>query len=129
MSLITHTSSGGSSVLRYCAGLYCFSSQADLHDSTLRLYISITSSISTSSHLICDINSSVFNSSAGLSLFLSLSCVASSGSRLFCENVFLNCLYGLGLFSCLFHLTSTSLSIHVVNSTSDNWVGLTSMWV
>ena len=120
MSLIMHTSSRGSSVSRYCAGLYYFSSQADLHSSTLRLYMSTASSMSTSSHLICDINSSVFSSSAGLSLFLSLSCVACPGSLLFCTNGFLNCLYGLGLFSCLFHLASTSLSIHAVNSMSNN---------
>ena len=120
MSLITHTSSGGSSVWRYCAWSYCFSSQADLHSSMSRLYMSTASSVSTSSHLICDINSSVFSSSTGLSLFLSLSCVASPGSLLFCTNGFLNCLYGLGLFSYLFHLASTSLSIHAVNSTSDN---------
>ena len=82
--------------------------------------MSTASSISTSLHLICDINSSVFNSSAGLNLFFSLSCVASSGSLLFCKNSFLNCLYGLGLFSCLFGLASTSLSIQAVNSTSDS---------
>ena len=127
MLLITHTSSGGSNVVRYCIGLYCFSSQADLHSSTSRLYISTASSMSTSLHLMCDISSSVFNSSAGLSLFLSLSCVASPDSLLFCEKGFLNCLYGLGLFSCLFHLASTNLCIHTVNSVPDNWVGLTSM--
>ena len=129
MLLIMHTSSGGSNVVRYCIGSYCFSSQADLHSSMSRLYMSTTSSMSTSSHLICDISSSIFNSSASLSLFLSLSCVVSPDSLMFCEKGFLNCLYGLGLFSCLFCLASTSLSIHAVNSVSDNWVGLTSMWV
>ena len=129
MLLITHTLSRGSNVVRYCVGLYSFSSQADLHSSTSRLYMSTASSMSTSSHLICDISSSVFNSSAGLSLFLNLSCIASPGSLLFCEKGFLNYLYGLGLFSCLFCLASTSLSIHAVNSVSDNWVGLTNMWV
>ena len=129
MLLIMHTSSGGSNVVRYCVSSYCFSSQAVLYSSTSRLYMSTASSISTTSHLICDISSSVFNSSTGLSLFLSLSWVVSPDSLLFCEKGFLNCLYGLGLFSCLFHLASTNLSIHAVNSVSDNWVGFTSMWV
>ena len=120
MLLITHTSSGGSNVVRYCIGSYCFSSQADLHSSTSRLYMSTASSMSTSSHLMCNINSSVFNSSAGLSLFLSLSWVVSPDFLLLCEKGFLNCLYGLGLFSCLFCLASTNLSIHAVNSVSDN---------
>ena len=125
MLLITHTSLEGSKVLRYCAGSYCFSSHADLHSSTSRLYMSTASSILTSSHLMCDINSSMFNSSAGLSLFLGFSCGNSPDSPLFCNSSFLNCLYGRGLFSCLFLLASTSLSIQAANSVSDSWVGLT----
>ena len=108
---------------------YCFSSQADLHSSTSRLYISTASSMSTSSHIMCDINSSVFSSSAGLSVFLSLFWGASSYSLLFCEKGFLNCLYGLGLFSCLFLLASTNLSIYTVISVSDSWVRLTNIWL
>ena len=45
--------------------------------------------------------------------------------RLFRSSGFLNCLYGSGLFSCLFLLASTSLSIQAANSLSDSWVGLT----
>ena len=79
---------------------------------------------------MCDINLSVFNSSAGLSLFFSLSCTVSPISLLFCEYGFLNCLYGLGLFSYLFRLTSTNLSIHAVNSAWDLLVcGCKSLWV
>ena len=92
MLLIMHTWSGGSNVLRYYVGSYCFSSQADLHSSTSRLYMSTTSSMSINSHLICDINSSVFSSSAGFSLFLSLSRGASSVAVLFSKRGFLNCL-------------------------------------
>ena len=66
----THTSSGVSNVWRYADGSYCLDSQVDLHSSTSRLYISTASSMSTYSHLMCDIISSVFNSLAGFILFL-----------------------------------------------------------
>ena len=71
MLFITHISSGGSNVVRYCVGSYCFSSQADLHSSTSRLYMSTASSISAYLHLICVVNSSLFNSSAGFNFCFS----------------------------------------------------------
>ena len=94
--LITHISSGGSRVVRYCVGLYCFSSQADLHSSTSRLYMSMASSISAYSHLMCVISSSVFSSSAGFSFcFNSCCCWVFSVSFFLCRKGFLNWLYGL----------------------------------
>ena len=91
-----HISSGGSKVVRYCVGLYCFSSHADLHSSTSRLYMSTASSISAYSHLICVISSSVLSSSAGFSFCFKLLLLLRpfSVALLLCRKGFLNLAIG-----------------------------------
>ena len=67
----------------YCVGLYCFSSQVDLHSSTSRLYISTTSSMSVYSHLMCVINSLYSVLLLALAFVLTLAVVELFQSRFF----------------------------------------------
>ena len=124
--LTTHTSSGASNVWRYAVGSYCLDSQADLHSSTSRLYISTASSMSTYSHLMCDIISSVFNSLAGFILYLKS---ADSWSWSFWTYGRQNCVYGWGLLFCQFFLASINWSIQATNSLSESCVGFTMICV
>ena len=122
----THISSGASNVWRYADGSYCLDSQADLHSSTSRLYISTASSMSTYSHLMCDIISSVFNSLAGFILFLRSVALLFWSLWIYGRQ---NCVYGRGLLLCLFRLASTNRSIHAMNSLSDSCMGFTMICV